>query len=61
MSGAPTSPPSLDALRDGLLAHHERQAEALPWVAAPGTGRSSKLLRVFGDRGFAELIRMAAG
>jgi quercetin dioxygenase-like cupin family protein len=53
--------PSLDAVRDGLLAHHERHADALPWIAAPGTGRSSKLLRVFGDRGFAELIRMDPG
>lgn len=52
---------ALDALRDALLAHHERHADALPWIASPGTGRASKLLRVFGDRGFAELIRMAPG
>ncbi|HEU4662658.1 MAG TPA: anti-sigma factor [Dokdonella sp.] len=53
--------PAIDAWRDALLAHHERNAGALPWIASPTTGRASKLLRVYGDRGFAELIRMEPG
>lgn len=52
---------TVEALRDALLADHERIADALPWIASPPTGRTSKLLRVFGDRGFAELIRMEPG
>lgn len=51
----------IEALRDALLAQHERYADALPWIASPTTGRTSKLLRVFGERGFAELLRMEPG
>lgn len=52
---------AVEALRDALLAHHDRHTDALPWMASPTPGRTSKLLRVFGDRGFAELIRMDPG